>query len=414
MSAAHSARVQVGSLLAAVAATNVAYTILIPLVPTLSAQFGMSAFAIGLAFSGFAATKAISQPVGGWAVDRLNARTIALTGMLLTAFATAALGFATSGSAIIGCRLLWGVGEGIAIPALYRLASGLGRQTGAGESRVFGWFGAAAVVGMAAGPGMVGLFAGALGFRGVFLIGGLLTLLSSVLLAIVLPERQPAGDQPVRRAAIAKRSTWRSRMRTSWREFAQVGLLFGLLDFSNNFVYAALEPVLPLHASVAFGAGLAVISAVFFIGLVIFAAVAAVAGSSVERFGAVPVAATGFAASTLGLAAMSTDLGFTVLVVGFLLVMICQPVIYVCARSDIANLSDHNQGKAFGLFGVISDLGWVLGPLAGTSLLRTLGGGSFGMLAAITGIAAIASAVAWLRSPGRLANRADSRRTSLT
>jgi MFS family permease len=236
--------VQLGALLAAAALSNVAYTILIPFVPTLQSRFGMGAVAVGVAFGGFAAAKALTQPFGGWAVDRLCARTVAVAGLILAAMATAALATAGRAIEVIGYRLLWGIGEGFAIPALYRLASTLGSRSVHGKARVLGWFGSAAVVGMTLGPGVIAVFADTLTFRTAFALGAVLTASAAAVLRCTVERdlgRTPAPQSEATSPGGAARAV-------GPRLLVPVVVGFGLLDFVNNFVYAALEPVLPLYA----------------------------------------------------------------------------------------------------------------------------------------------------------------------
>lgn len=382
------------ALLAATAVANVAYTVLIPLVPVLEDRFGMSAFAVGLAFGLFAFGKAVLQPAGGWAADRWAARPVALAGLTLAALAVLGLAFAGTATHVIAARLLWGVGEGIAIPALYRMCSAIGRNSALGESRAFGWFGSASVIGMAAGPALVGLLGGPLGFRGVFVVGAALTLLSA---AMLLAAPGTAGARRTTSPARAPQEpTGRAETRIG-AGIALAGLLFGLMDLLNNFVYAALEPVLPLYAGRHLGATESAISWLFFAGLVIFALMSAAAGPLAERRGPIPVMTAAFTLSAVTLAVMTATTWVPAFYAAFLALMIFQPVVYVCTRSLVARVSDRRQGTAFGVFGLMSDIGWVAGPLAGTALLETFGRPAFGVLCALTVLATALSAAHWLR-----------------
>src|SRR5205823_7135195 len=163
---------------------------------------------IGVAFAGLTATKAAVQPFGGWIVDRFGARLVGGGALLVSTVAIGLLAFATSGEQVIVLRLLWGIGEGLAMPALYGLVSSLGENTAQGAAKAMGWFGSAAVLGMTVGPGLVAVFSGILTFHRAFLLGGVLTLSSAVLVAVVAKpvehssriEQKPSAsrDQPLR------------------------------------------------------------------------------------------------------------------------------------------------------------------------------------------------------------------------
>jgi MFS family permease len=363
---------------------NVAYTILIPFVPTLQSRFGMGATAVGLAFGGFAAAKALSQPLGGWSVDRLRARTVAVAGLAVAAAATVALAAAGNAGSVIGCRLLWGLGEGFAIPALYRLASALGDRSHFGQARVLGWFGCASVIGMTLGPGVVALFSHLLTFQVAFLLGGLLTATAAAVLRYTVdPElgRDPSGGpHPHETAGVAV---------TGRRLMMLLVIGFGLLDFVNNFVYAALEPVLPLYATETIGVDTRTVSILFFVGLAAFAAVSAAGGPVVQRYGERTAAAVSLAVQAVALTAAGLVATVEGLAVSFFLLMVFQPLVYVAARSAISSIASAHQGKAFGLFGLISDLGWIAGPVLASAALATVHGNVMFLLAALAAVAAV-------------------------
>lgn len=379
-------------LLASVAIANVAYTILIPFVPVLSDRFGMSSLTIGIAFGGFAATKALAQPVGGRCADRLGARPTAVAGLVVAAAATGALAFAQSGTQVVSLRLLWGVGEGLALPALYQMTSSLGRLTNVGEARAMGWYGAAAVTGMTAGPGLLTLLSGLIDFRGAFLLGASLTLVSvgCVAFALRVPEPEPTavGDS-FTRADHGRRA--RSRPRPV-RVLVVVAAL-GLADLANNFIYAALEPVVPLYAGRHLSASQRSISVIFFVGLMLFAAVSAIAARPIAKVGYLRATAAAFALQTLGLAITAVTDSLTVFAIAFLVVMAVQPAVYVAVRASVAEVGRHQQGMAFGWFGLVSDIGWIAGPIAASTALNTSGAHVFAGLALLAGVAAIGTAI---------------------
>lgn len=377
-----SPRMQLGGLLSTVALQNVAYTILIPFVPALRDDFAMTPAMVGLAFAGFTAAKAAVQPFGGWAADRYSPRLVAVIGLLVCAAGTAGLAWAHSGTDVVTLRLLWGFGEGLAMPALYRLVSDLGRRSGQDPGKAMGWFGSAAVLGMTAGPGLVAALSDVLTFSRAFLLGGALTAASAILLLAVFPRWTAEPERP--RAAPAARAGSRRSLLT----FGAVIGGLGLLDLLNNFIYSALEPILPLFVHDRFDADGRAISVVIFCGLLIFAVFAPVAGRIAGAHPPLRVAAVALSVQVLALAVPAVVGTLTAFIVGFLLLMSMQPVVYVCVRTGLALTGGTNQGKAFGWFGLISDIGWVLGPLVATGLLTVWASGVFFLLAgaAVLGI----------------------------
>jgi len=391
-----SGRATLTVLLASVAIANMAYTILIPFVPTLSRQFQMGSLSIGLAFGGFAATKALMQPVGGWGADRFGARTTATAGLLIATGATGLLAVAESGSQIVMLRLIWGIGEGLAIPALYQLANILSRRAGVEPARALGWFGAAAVAGMTAGPGLVAIMSGIIDFRAAFLIGAGLTACSAVLIAYSMPrlDEVPSADSP-RDEEAGEPSAGAAASRAP--RSALLGVLgFGLADLVNNAIYAALEPVVPLYAESTLALEGRTVSIIFFIGLGLFAVVAAFAGGPVAKWGYKGTIAGTFGVQIAALLVCTWSSSPVAFTLAFWVVMAAQPLVYVAVRAGVAEIGRTRSGRAFGWFGLVSDLGWVLGPIAGSTLLPNLGPDLFAAMAGCAVAAVVGALVATL------------------
>ena len=103
-------------------------------------------------------------------------------------------------------------------------------------------------------------------------------------------------------------------------------------------------------------------SALFAAGMAVFAVVSAVSGKLIER---VTLLVTGAAAFMLSATALVVTglVGSAYVISGcFLVFMIGQLILYIVARRGIALVPEERVGRAFGAFGVLSDLGYVLGP----------------------------------------------------
>lgn len=355
--------------LAVVGVQNVAYTILIPLTPQLRTEFGMSTLLIGVAFAGFTATKATSQPLGGWLADRMGPRAVGIVGLALSAVCTLALGVAHSAIAVITCRLLWGTGEGLAIPALLVLTTKLGRQSLVGAGRAIGWFGSAAVAGMAVGPLVAAPFSGPRAFSHAFLVGGLISCLSVCIFVLHSRDLTAVNDLPNGAEQLdERRSAVSLRVGVPRSGIPVIVGLLGLLDFLNNFIYAGLEPNFA-NFGAATGAATSSVSIILFFGLVCFAVAAPAAGAMVGRVTSTGLVVAAFLLQVVCLSLPLTTQTAALYVLAFLPFMAAQSVVYVGVRSTLAGLPRDNLGRAFGSFGFVSDLGWVLGPVVVSGLL---------------------------------------------
>jgi MFS family permease len=143
--------------------------------PLIKDQLGLSATEIGLLLSAFFWSYTPGQILAGWLSERINPyRTLAL-GLALWALATAASGLATGFASLLALRVLLGLGESAAFPCTAKL---LAQHL---PIHKLGVANSLSSVGLGLGPAF-GTFAGGLliaeiGWRNVFLLFGLISLL---------------------------------------------------------------------------------------------------------------------------------------------------------------------------------------------------------------------------------------------
>jgi MFS family permease len=89
--------------------------------PLLKTELGLSPAALGTLLSAFFWSYACCQPGAGWLVDRFDVTLVLAAGFLLWTLATAATGLAGSFGALLGLRLLLGLGESVAYPAYAKI-----------------------------------------------------------------------------------------------------------------------------------------------------------------------------------------------------------------------------------------------------------------------------------------------------
>jgi MFS family permease len=362
-------------LLIAVISVNASYTVLIPFVPDLEERVGAGPVTIALMFALFAAAKALFQPLGGAWVDRWRPRAVACVALNIAAVGIVLTALATNSVTLLAGRFVWGIGEGLVTPALYAGMSALCRRYDVSSSRMMGNFGSAAVAGFLLGPLVAGV-AAPFGLEALFIAGAGLTSLTAFGLLRAIP------DMP----AEAHEATERVTTRQQWWRWV---LVLGLLDLFTHLVYTSLEPVLPLYLSgAADGSARGAISIVFVVGLATSAVSMWVLGRFAERFALVPLVGVGLLLLGGGLAGMAVSAAVLPVAVAFLVVMVGYAVLFLTARRGIVELKSAaaSQGAAFGLFGLVSDVGNVLGPVVGVVLYELTGRVSFLLLGAFAGV----------------------------
>jgi len=142
--------------------------------PLIKDQLRLSATQIGVLIAAFSWTYMPSMFLAGWLCERINPyRTLAL-GLLVWSLATAATGLAQGFAALIVLRLLLGIGESAAFPASSALIGA--HLDPAKLGRANSLIGLGLSLGPAFGTFAGGLLIAAAGWRPVFLLFGLVSL----------------------------------------------------------------------------------------------------------------------------------------------------------------------------------------------------------------------------------------------
>jgi MFS family permease len=373
-------------LLLAVISVNASYTVLIPFVPELEDRVGAGPATIALAFALFAAAKMLAQPGGGWWVDRWSPGKVALSSLLVAAAGITLTALAADSATLLAGRILWGVGEGLVSPALYAGMAALCRRYEISTSRMMGNFGSAAVGGLLLGPLVAGV-AAPVGIEGLFLAGAAITAVTAFGLLYALPTGAAPGDTEARVPADG-----RATGAIAGRWWAWVVVL-GALDMFTALMYSALEPVLPLYLATGHATSArTAISVVFAVGLASSALSLWVLGRCTERVPLATLVAIGLPVLSLGLAGMAVSADVVPVTGAFVIFMVGYALLFLTARRGIIELkaAATHQGKAFGLFGMVSDVGNIVGPIVGVVLFELTGRVAFLLLGALAGLLLVA------------------------
>src|SRR3954452_21114512 len=142
--------------------------------PGIQDEFGLSSTQLGVILSGFFWTYAVFQLISGWFVDRTGARTSYTVAAVAWSVFTAATALARGFGSQLGLRLLLGIGESPAYPSNAKVVrEWLPKQE---RGLATGIFDSGSRVGTALSlPIVVALIAG-IGWRGSFVVTGLLGL----------------------------------------------------------------------------------------------------------------------------------------------------------------------------------------------------------------------------------------------
>jgi MFS family permease len=359
--------------------------------PLIKDQLRLSNTQMGLLLSAFFWTYTPGQILSGWLAERLNAyRTLAL-GLAVWSLATAASSLAQGFVALFALRLALGLGESASFPCSSKL---LAQHL---PSHRLGWANGMIGVGLALGPAFGtyagGLLMASLGWRPVFLLFGLASILwllpwrAATAEASARADAAPAGAQPPSFLAIlGQREAWGA----------------GLGHFAVNYTFFFVITWLPLYLVKARGFSLTQMAELGGVIYVIYAVSAQATGWASDRWmaaggGDTLVRKTFCIASHIGCAACMAACalgGPTVSIASLLLA----PVFFGFTTTSIFAVGQtlagpDAGGKWMGVQNCVGNVAGIIAPLVtGYVVDRT---GQFSSAFAIAAVVSLTGVISW-------------------
>lgn len=329
------------------------FAAVVPLLPGLSTEFGLSKTGAGVLSGSYAAGTLVAAIPGGILAARIGARTTVLAGLgLMTATSVV---FAMAGGVVLldGARFVQGIGGALSWAGALGWLIGAAPRERRGE--LIGSAMAAAIAGVLVGPAL-GAVADALGrgptfsavaFAGIGLIWATLR--------TPAPVRSATGAEPGR-LAMASRSP---------------AVRFGmLLILVPGMLFGAVDVLVPLELA-ELGAGAGAIAAVFLGAAALEAVSAPLAGRLSDRRGRLMPSVAGLAGSAVFMLLLALPdrawlLGLTLILAAPAIGMLWSPAMAMLA--DGAEARGVDQGLAFGFVNLGWGLGHTTGAIAGPAL----------------------------------------------
>src|SRR5512132_3612344 len=162
----------------------------------MQADLGLSTTTLGWVITAYTLVFGRCLLAAGRLADRTGRRRAFAGGLGLFAAASLACGLAPNGAALLGGRVVQGLGAALVSPAALALVTAA-RPEGRPRARALGWWTAAAAGGGASGWVLGGLLSGLLDWRWIFLVNVPLCVAAAVLAPRFLAEwRDPAPARP--------------------------------------------------------------------------------------------------------------------------------------------------------------------------------------------------------------------------
>lgn len=177
------------TILTAIFVVFVGIGIIVPILPIYAAEFGATGFSLGVIVAGFPLSGGLLQPFVGNLSDRHGRKGFLVFGLIV--FCLTGYIYTLAGSVVhlVMIRIFHGAGSALVFP----IAMAYITDAAAGENigKYMGMFNIAIFSGIGAGPVLGGFFLDLLGRNSAFYAMAMLSLISTVLVAAILPGRDP-------------------------------------------------------------------------------------------------------------------------------------------------------------------------------------------------------------------------------
>ena len=375
--------------------------------PLLEGELRLTNTQIGVLVTAFFWTYTSAAIVSGWIADRFNANWVLAAGFALWSLATAATGVVQGFALLLVCRMMLGAGESVAFPSYGKLIASHVPHHRRGTAN------ALIISGMSLGPAIgtyaCGITMGRFGWRPVFVVIGLASLLWLLPWMRFMPKGTAAQT-----ASLPGVSALRVlRERNFWA--AAFGHFGSTYPFYFLIVWLPLYLVRERHFTMQ---QMAKEAALLYIDLALFSLIAArMADSLIRRGSSITLVRKGcmaaghllMAAGVLACNAADARLSFAGLMLAGAAMGFSGPNIYVFAQT-LAGPS--MAGKWTGLQTAVGNLSGVLvGPLTGLIVDRT---GRFSLAFSVCAAVAVFGGVCWVLLVGRLEQTAWLKSAQLT
>jgi DHA1 family multidrug resistance protein-like MFS transporter len=345
----------------AVAATQMAWAVVVPVLPAYAEDFGAGATELGLIVAMFGIGRLVVNVPAGLLSQRVDPRKLLVAAVVGVVALQVATGFAPNITVLLGCRFVLGLAGGTAITCGMILVSEL--TTTENRGRAMSMLQGIQLIGGSFGPALGGVAATFWGNRAPFLVCGLMALLVVVFGSrTLLRAPLPRPEVPTRRSrrAAAEPSPVRKLLRD--RSFLAVCVV-AFSVFLHRF--GGMQSLIPIIAYSVVGLSVAQFGVL--LGAVTLSNLLTVslAGSLSDRFGRKRVIVPGLLVigAALPMYAVTSDPIWFVAVT--VVTGLASGISGPAPAAYVADVSpEGGRGPAVGIYRTAGDLAAVVGPVA--------------------------------------------------
>jgi FSR family fosmidomycin resistance protein-like MFS transporter len=333
--------------------------VLPPLFPFIRDYYGVSYTQLGFALTAFNVTTALCQTPAGFLVDRIGARSVLVSGLVLGAVCLAVVGLIPSFWLLVAMFALFGVANGVYHPADYAILSQLVSQERAPQAfsvHIFAGF-----LGTAVTPAAMLILQGVLGWQGAFIAASVMGLLVAIALMIQPAALFEAPPKPVRPAGEKKDD------KAGWSLLLSAPILLNLLFFVMiTFSTTGVQNYSVVALNEAYGTPIGLANTALTANLMLSAFGVLAGGVLAARVGRPEWIAAG---SFLGIALTGAvigivDLGFALLMIMMSLNGFVNGLMQPSRDMIVRAVTPEGQfGKVFGFVTTGFNIGGIIAPL---------------------------------------------------
>lgn len=336
-------------------------TILTPVLPFYAKAFGATDFMVGLLISGYAMARVAVDLPAGLLGDRRGQRRVMASGLLLIATSSVVAGLAFNYWVLLAVRVVEGAGSALYVTSSVALLARVAPPHKRGQ--FMSYYVAALLLGGISGPATGGYIALFLGLRAPFFFYALVAALGLGMVALFLPA---APSRPVS-TSLSLGDVGKLLRNPSF-------LLVNLGTLSAFFVRGGISGVIfPLWSEAKFGFDTGVIGLMLTVAAVASMGTMLPSGHLADRYGRkLPFMSSLLLTAGILPFIFLTDT-FTTLTVMMVLYGLALGLHGPMAAWAADLVPEARMGTAMGVYRMIGDVGWVLGPLVLTSVREATG-----------------------------------------
>ncbi len=169
-----------------VAVSNLGIGIISPLLPVYAKRLGADGVVVGLIFSTFSISRLIFMPLAGSLSDQYGRKSFLMTGLCFYALCSLGYILAQQAWSLVGVRFLQGMASAMILPIAMATVADLTPSEKAGEAA--GSFNTPIYLGLGFGPLLGGVIADWISIEVNFLLMGVLSLISLLLVSAFMPR----------------------------------------------------------------------------------------------------------------------------------------------------------------------------------------------------------------------------------